>query len=105
MVTVCFAEGFEETEALCPVDILRRAGVEVVLAGVGGREITGSHGITVRMDAALEEVERSALDALVLPGGMPGTRNLEASPALQELLRRRREARGGDLRRAVDPGP
>lgn len=86
MVYVFLAEGFEEIEALAPVDILRRAGVEVALAGVGGREVTGSHGITVKTDVAAEDVDRSVLEAAVLPGGMPGTRNLEASEAVQDVL-------------------
>lgn len=86
MIVVLFAEGFEEVEALAPVDILRRAGLSVVMAGVGGKEITGSHGITVKMDAEAGEIDPEEVEALVLPGGLPGTLNLEGSQAVQGLL-------------------
>ena len=86
MVVVFLAEGFEEVEALAPVDIMRRAGLEVKLAGVTGREVTGSHGICVKADLAAEDVDVSALEAVVLPGGLPGTHNLEASPAVQACV-------------------
>lgn len=79
MVYVFLADGFEETEALAPVDILRRCGVEVVTVGVGGTEITGSHKITVKADITDSEVTTDNIDAVVLPGGMPGTLNLEKS--------------------------
>lgn len=78
MVYVFLAKGFEEIEALTPVDILKRGGVEVVTVGIGGKEITGSHNITVTAD--ISDTEFSLLDSvegIVLPGGMPGTRNLE----------------------------
>lgn len=86
MVIVLFAEGFEEVEALAPVDLLRRAGLQVVMAGVGGREITGSHGIRTAMDKTVDEVKPEEIDALVLPGGLPGTLHLEASSAVQALI-------------------
>lgn len=86
MVVILFAPGFEETEALTPADILRRAGVSVVLAGVGGKKITGSHGITVEMDREISELEPAEAEAVVLPGGLPGTTNLEASEAVQRLV-------------------
>ncbi len=86
MIAVLFAEGFEEVEALAPVDLLRRAGLSVVMAGVGGIEITGSHGITVKMDQEAEKIDPAELEALVLPGGLPGTLNLEKSQVVQGLL-------------------
>lgn len=86
MVVILFAEGFEEVEALAPVDILRRAGLEVVMTGVGAREITGSHGIRAAMDAEVSEIVPENVEALVLPGGLPGTLNLEKSQAVQKLL-------------------
>ena len=85
---VFLADGFEEIEALTPVDYLRRAGVEVTLAGVSKTEITGSHGITVKTDAAVTEALVSEkFDALVVPGGMPGSTNLAASAAVEKLLK------------------
>ena len=86
MVVVFLADGFEEVEALAPVDLMRRAGLDVKMAGVTGREVTGSHGICVKADLAAEDVDVSALEAVVLPGGLPGTHNLEASPAVQACV-------------------
>ena len=86
MVVVFLAEGFEEVEALAPVDVMRRAGLAVKLAGVTGREVTGSHGICVQTDMDAQEVDASLLEAMVLPGGLPGTHNLEASPAVQRCI-------------------
>ena len=76
MVDLLLAPGFEEVEALTPADYLRRAGQEVRLVGVGSQVVTGSHGITVHCDCIIEEAQELP-DMLVLPGGMPGTRNLE----------------------------
>lgn len=85
-VYVFLADGFEEIEALAPVDILRRAGVKVQTVGVTGQIVTGSHGVPVTADIAPADVAADAMRAVVLPGGMPGTKNLEASPAVQAAL-------------------
>lgn len=88
-IGVFFAGGYEEIEALTVVDLCRRAGIEVTMVAVNGEQtVEGSHGIGVRMDAALSEVDFDSLDMLVLPGGMPGTKNLEACNALMEQLDR-----------------
>lgn len=87
MVYVFFADGFEEVEALTPVDYLRRAGIEVVTVGVGGLEIKGAHGITVVCDKEQERVDYNAsLEGIILPGGMPGTVNLENSSVVQGFI-------------------
>ena len=79
-VCVFFAEGTEECEALLPVDLLRRAGAEVTLAGIGTELfVTSSHGVQVKMDALAKDLDFSAFDAIVLPGGMPGTTRLGES--------------------------
>lgn len=78
MVYFFIAEGFEEIEALCPLDLLRRAGIEVKTVGVGSREIKGSHGITVMTDMTTAEYRDDAPELVFLPGGMPGTLNLRA---------------------------
>ena len=78
MVYLFLAEGFEEIEALTPVDILRRGRVDITTVGVGGREIKGSHGIVVKADISTAELDTSDMEAVILPGGMPGTKNLEA---------------------------
>jgi 4-methyl-5(b-hydroxyethyl)-thiazole monophosphate biosynthesis len=89
MKTACLllAEGFEEVEALTQADYLRRAGIHVTIAGIAGRKIKGSHGIAVEADAGPEALEDS-YDAIILPGGMPGARNLAESPAVRNLINR-----------------
>ena len=90
MVTVFLANGFEEMEALAPVDLLRRAGIAVQTAAVsedGSRWITGSHGITVQCDVTAKEVSEQEMEMLVLPGGLPGTTHLDASPEVDRWLR------------------
>jgi 4-methyl-5(b-hydroxyethyl)-thiazole monophosphate biosynthesis len=75
-VLVPLAEGFEEIEATAIVDVLRRGGVEVVLAGLHPGTVTGSHGIRLGTDAVLGDLDPLGFDMLVLPGGMPGTTGL-----------------------------
>ena len=87
MVTVLLADGFEEIEALTPVDLLRRADIDVKTVGIGGKVITGSHGIRVECDLTADEVVLGDIDAVVLPGGMPGALNLDASPFVDEVLK------------------
>ena len=73
---IFLADGFEEIEALTVVDLLRRAGIEIVTASINGRkEVSGSHKITVIADTLLEDVDFEAMDMLILPGGQPGTTN------------------------------
>lgn len=87
MVYVFLAAGFEEIEALTVVDVLRRAEVPVRLVYVGEHAlVTGAHGITVRAELPLADVPVDAEGCYVLPGGLPGVDNLEASTALSRLL-------------------
>lgn len=86
-VCVFFAEGYEEIEALTVVDLLRRAGIDTTTVSITGQKlVTGSHRIPVMMDQLFEEMDFENADMLVLPGGMPGTKNLEAHQALMTLL-------------------
>jgi len=87
MIYVFLAEGFEEIEALAPVDVLRRGGIEVKTVGVTGKTVTGAHGIAVSADITVDQITLEGLDGIVLPGGMPGTLNLEANERLCELVR------------------
>lgn len=86
MVYVFLAEGFEEMEALAPIDLLRRVGVEVTTVGVGGKLIKGAHGVGFTADSDGEGLDFSDVDGVVLPGGMPGTTNLDASPMVEACL-------------------
>lgn len=79
MVYLFLAEGFEEIEALTPIDILRRADVPVKTVGVGGKTVTGAHGIPVVADITDDDADFGDIDAVILPGGMPGTLNLKSS--------------------------
>ena len=87
MVYIFLADGFEEIEALAPVDILRRAGVEAVTVGVTGEYVTGAHNITVKADILCDEAIIEKPDAIILPGGLPGTTNLEKSEFVQKAVK------------------
>ncbi len=85
---VFFGTGYEEIEALTVVDLLRRAGIEVQCISIDNRkQVMGSHKINVEMDAGIGDVDFESLDMIVCPGGMPGTRNLEACDVLIEQIR------------------
>ncbi|MDR2391446.1 MAG: DJ-1/PfpI family protein [Planctomycetota bacterium] len=81
---VLLADGFEEIEAATPADVLRRAGIETIIAGVCGLEARGSRGLIYRADAILETLA-GGFDLVVLPGGMPGAANIAASATARAL--------------------
>lgn len=90
---IFLATSFEEVEALTVVDLLRRAKVEIDMVSITGEKtVTGSHGIAVGADKLIEEVDFAEADALILPGGMPGTRNLQNHALLNEELKKANEA-------------
>ncbi|MFA7405994.1 MAG: DJ-1 family glyoxalase III [Pelobacteraceae bacterium] len=86
-VLIPLAHGFEEIEALTVIDILRRAEIEVVLAGLLPGPVTGAHNISIVPDTSIEAVNASAFDMIVLPGGQPGTDNLNADPRIHKILK------------------
>ncbi len=87
MTYVFLAEGFEEVEALAPVDILRRAGREVQTVSITeSRTVVGAHNVPIVADALLSDVDLSQAEALVLPGGLPGSTNLDACQPLCQAL-------------------
>jgi len=90
-VLILLADGFEEVESVTPVDVLRRAGVEVIVAGVGKTEIKGSRGLRVLADIRLEDYQ-GLPDAIVLPGGIPGAENLRDSAAVKALVKKMHDA-------------
>ncbi len=84
---IFLATGFEETEAITPIDILRRAEIEVKIVSVTSqKEVTGAHDITIVADSLFEDTDFSAGEMLILPGGMPGTRNLNEHAELKKLI-------------------
>ena len=87
MVYLFLANGFEEIEALCPLDLLRRAGVEVTTVGIGAEQITGSHGITVQADISDAFYTDTTPDMIILPGGMPGAKNLDESRIVDTAIK------------------
>ena len=87
MIYLFLANGFEEIEALCPLDLLRRAGLEVTTVGIGGDAVCGAHGITVHADIPDTLYSDSAPDMLILPGGMPGAKHLDESRTVDAALR------------------
>ena len=86
MIIVLLADGFEEIEALTPVDMLRRAGLNVKTVAVNSKIALGSHGIPVICDMEAAEVPESELSMVIFPGGMPGSLNLDASPYTDKFI-------------------
>ena len=87
MVIVLLANGFEEIEAIVPVDVLRRHNIDVRTVSITQEKlVTGTHGIQVAADLLAGDVPTSDIDMLVLPGGMPGVKNLDASPVTQNFI-------------------
>jgi 4-methyl-5(b-hydroxyethyl)-thiazole monophosphate biosynthesis len=86
-VALYLATGFEEIEALTTVDVLRRAEIEVDLVALGGNlQVAGAHNIKVIADTLIEEISHEGYDMMVLPGGMPGTLNLDSSEILKKQI-------------------
>ncbi len=87
MVYVLLGKGFEETEAIAPVDLLRRAGVAVATVGIGGNVIEGGHGIRVAADISLDQVDTDTMEMIVLPGGLGGVASIQESEKAMALIR------------------
>ena len=87
MVYVLLGTGFEEMEALTPVDLMRRAGIDVLTVGVTGKIVYGGHNIGVEADITLEEMDLTRLDMIVLPGGLGGVASARASQSAVDALK------------------
>jgi len=87
MVYMLLGTGFEETEAIAPLDLLRRAGIPTATVGINGKIIVGGHGIGVEADLSLDEIDRGDLDMIVLPGGLGGVASIRASQKAMQLIR------------------
>ena len=87
-ILVILADGFEEVEALVPIDVLRRCSFNVVVAGLSKQNVTSTHNINILWDDILDNQKNNDFDCVILPGGMPGTLNLGNSKDVCELLLR-----------------
>ena len=87
MVYVLLGTGFEETEAIAPIDLLRRAGVEVLTVGINGKIVYGGHGIGIEADISLGEMDLTKLDMIVLPGGLGGVASIRSSEEAMAAIR------------------
>lgn len=104
MVYIIIGEGFEEIEAVAPCDILRRGGVAVKYAAVGGnKNVTGSHGISVAADVMFSDVIPSADDTIVIPGGMGGVNSIKSDDNAMKIIKKADKA--GALLAAICAGP
>lgn len=86
MVYILLGKGFEETEAIAPGDILRRAQIPMQYVGIGGKIVEGAHGISICADITVEEMELSNMDMIVLPGGLGGVESIEGSPEAMKAV-------------------
>ncbi len=102
MVYLLLADGFEDIEAVAPIDILRRAKVPLTTVGVTGRKVVSKYGLSVETDAILSDIKTEGMEMLVLPGG-PGVQHFKANPAVLELVKA--ADREGRLIAAICAGP
>ncbi len=86
MIYVFMADGFEELELVAPVDMLRRAGAQVALVGIGKKQITSSHGVVLTADLSEDQVDMAKAEMVVLPGGSIGVKNLIANKTVQSAV-------------------
>ena len=87
MVYVLLGTGFEETEAIAPIDLLRRAGVDVCTVGIQGKLIYGGHGIGVEADITIDQLDLMDLEMIMLPGGLGGVKSIKESEAALKAVR------------------
>ena len=87
MVYLLLGAGFEETEAIAPLDLLRRAGVNVMTVGVNGKTVYGGHNIGIEADILLSEMDLTDLEMIILPGGLGGVTSVRASKEAMDALR------------------
>ena len=87
MVYMLLGTGFEETEAIAPLDLLRRAGIEIQTVGLNGRIIYGSHGIGVEADIEIGQMDLTQLEMIILPGGLGGVASIRGCQAAMDAVR------------------
>lgn len=86
MVYMLLGTGFEETEAIAPLDLLRRAGIEVLTVGINGKVVYGGHGIGIEADILLEEMDLTSLEMIIVPGGLGGVASVRGSQAAMDAI-------------------
>ena len=87
MVYMLLGTGFEETEAIAPLDLLRRAGIEVLTVGINGKTVYGGHGIGIEADITVGEMDLTDMDMIVLPGGLGGVASIRGCQAAMDAIR------------------
>ena len=87
MVYILLGTGFEEVEALAPLDLMRRAGIDVMTVGINGSTVYGGHSIGIAADISIDKMDLTALDMIVLPGGLGGVASVRACPAAMDALK------------------
>ena len=87
MVYMLLGTGFEETEAIAPLDLLRRAGVEVMTVGINGKTVYGGHNIGITADIELHQMDLTSMDMIILPGGLGGVASIRGSQAAMDAIR------------------
>ena len=86
MVYLFLADGFEDMEAIVPFDLMKRAGIEVVIVGIGGKTVESAHGLSVTAEISEEKVDFDNAEAFVFPGGWPGAKNLKNSETVNNAI-------------------
>ncbi|RMH03983.1 MAG: DJ-1/PfpI family protein [Aquificota bacterium] len=86
-VAIILAEGFEEVEAVAPIDVLRRAGVEVIVAGLSKEPVASARNVKIVPDASIDELDPQELDMVILPGGAGGVERLKQDPRVEKLIK------------------
>ncbi|MBE6443327.1 MAG: DJ-1/PfpI family protein [Alphaproteobacteria bacterium] len=86
-VCILLADGFEEAEAIIPADLLKRLGVKIIFAGVNSIDVRGTHNFHIKADNLIDNISSNDFDALILPGGLPGTINLRNSEKVINLVK------------------
>ena len=87
MVYMLLGTGFEETEAIAPLDLLRRAGIEVLTVGINGKTVYGGHNIGIEADITLEQLDLTTLEMIILPGGLGGVASIRSSQEAMDAIR------------------
>ena len=103
MVYMLLGTGFEETEAIAPLDLLRRAGIDVMTVGINGKIVKGSHGIGIEADIELNEMDLTNLEMIILPGGLGGVASIRASEEAMNAVKF--AAENGKFTAAICAGP